>query len=359
LNNLQSGCSVMETILNRRTRAVVMENDKLKVTILPEKGADIYEFIYKPKNIDVLLKTPGGLRGSAAGFQTTGNSQVAWMENYEGGWQEVFPSGGGPCDYKGVEMNFHGEVCTLAWSFEVTVNTPEKVAVTFFVETYRSPFRVEKTLTLIKNETFLKISEKITNLAEEEMDYMWGHHPAFGAPFLDEDVIIDLPQGSWIESQNREDQSTRMPQKSRFKWPIVKGKKHEDIDLSILPSKVNRSADLAFIGGFSEGWYGITNPQLGFGFGMAWPKEIFPHMWFWQELKGSFGWPWYGRNYAMAIEPFTSFDESGLAHCVDNGTARKIGAGESLEVNLAAGCFDSEKGINKIDIDGNVDVKYT
>lgn len=356
---LQSNCSVMETVLNRGMRAVIMENDKLKVTILPDKGADIYEFVYKPKNIDVLFKTPGGLRETVNGFQTTANSQVAWMENYEGGWQEVFPNGGGPCAYKGVEMNFHGEACTLSWSYKVLADTPNEAAVTFFVETYRSPFRLERTLTLRKNEMFLIIDEKITNLAEEEMDYMWGHHPAFGAPFLDEGVIIDLPQGSWIESQNKEDKSTRLPQKSRFKWPIVKGKDHQDIDFATLPPKDNRSADLAFIGGFREGWYGITNPQLGFGFGMAWPKEIFPHMWFWQELKGSFGWPWYGRNYTMAIEPFTSYDESGLAHSVDNGTARKLGAGESLEVKILAGCYESEKGINKIDMNGNVDVKIT
>lgn len=349
----------METVLEREIRAVIMENDKLKITILPDKGADVYEFVYKPKNVDVLFKTPGKLRQTTNGFQTNANSQVAWMDNYEGGWQEIFPSGGGPCEYKGVEMSFHGEACTLAWSYKVVKNMPNEVAVTFFVETYRSPFRLERTLTLRENETFLFIDEKITNLAEEEMDYMWGHHPTVGAPFLDEGVIIDFPQASWIESQNKENESTRLPQKSKFNWPIVKGKDLEDIDFSTLPPKENRSADLAFIGGFSEGWYGITNPKLGFGFGMAWPKEIFPQMWFWQELRGSFGWPWYGRNYAMAIEPFTSFDESGLAHCVGNGTARKLAPGECIEARILAGCYESEKGINKIDMDGNVDVKLT
>ena len=29
-----------------------LENDLLRITVLPDKGADIYEFIYKPKNLD-------------------------------------------------------------------------------------------------------------------------------------------------------------------------------------------------------------------------------------------------------------------------------------------------------------------
>ena len=48
----------------------------------------------KPKATDVLWKSPWGLRSLDKGFATAANSHVAWSENYEGGWQELFPNAG-------------------------------------------------------------------------------------------------------------------------------------------------------------------------------------------------------------------------------------------------------------------------
>lgn len=335
---------------------VTLENDLLRVSVLPDKGADIHEFVYKPKDLDVLWKSPWGIRPPGGGFATATDSRLAWMENYEGGWQEIFPSGGGPCTYMGAEMSFHGEVSTLPWKFEVTDWGGQEASIAFSVNTRRTPFKVRRRMTLRRDDARLYVHEEVTNWAEEEMDYMWGHHPAFGAPFLGEGVIVDVP-ARWIESQDLEDPAARLPAGIRFDWPVTRDKEGAPLDLSVVPPGQSRSADLAFLGGLREGWYGITNPSLGLGFGMVWPEEIFPYLWFWQEFRGSSGWPWYGSNYVMALEPFTSYDASGVAGCVGNGTARKLGPGESIEVDLVAVCFESEAGIERIERDGTVRVR--
>jgi hypothetical protein len=36
----------------------------------------------------------------------------------------------------------------------------------------------------------------MSNRAEEEMHFMWGHHPAYG-PFLDGDCFIQLPEATF------------------------------------------------------------------------------------------------------------------------------------------------------------------
>lgn len=347
---------INEIELQRGIRAITMENEYLFVSVLPDKGADIYQFIYKPKNVDILWKAPWGLKKPGQGIQTAENSQVAWMEHYAGGWQELFPNAGDACTYKGVQLNFHGEISTIAWDYQIVRDTPEEVAVVFTANTYRSPFRVERTMVLRAGQKHLEITEQITNLAEEEMAYMWGHHPAFGAPFLDEGTLIHLPERCWIESQEKETAQARMPPGTRSEWPYMKGRNGETLDLSILPPRNERSADLAFIGGFAEGWYGITNPKLGLGFGMVWPADIFPYMWFWQELRGSFGYPWYGANYVAAIEPFSSYDASGLANCIRKGTARSLKPKEQVRATLLAVCYESEKGITRIDTNGNVHI---
>jgi hypothetical protein len=348
-------CRVGETSVGG-LRAIVLENEILRVMILPDKGADIYEFVYKPKNLDFLWKAPWGIRRTLGGFATASDSQIAWMENYEGGWQEIFPNGGGPSRYKGVEMNFHGEASTLPWDFAVLSDTGREATVVFSVGTYRSPFRVERRMELRDGEPKLRIHEKVTNWSNEEMDYMWGHHPAFGAPFLDEGIVIDVP-AQWIESQSLENEATRLPGKTRFQWPHAEDRKGNRLDLSVVPPREERSADLAFLGGIESGWYAITNPLLKVGFGMVWPEEVFPHLWYWQEFRGSSGWPWYDSAYVMALEPFTSYDETGLANCVENGTARNLGPGESIEVSLIAVGFESERGVEGIDRNGDPKVK--
>lgn len=349
------GCKFTETKVDFCS-AVMLENELIRITVLLDKGADIYEFTYKPAKLDVLWKSPWGLKEPGKGITTAPNSHVAWMDHYEGGWQEIFPSGGGPSMYKGVEMSFHGEASTLPWRFEVLEDSGEEIALRFTVKTFRTPFKLERTLRLKKGDSRLYLHEKLTNLGEEEMDFTWGHHPAIGAPFLAEGMIIDVP-AEWVESQSRANQMTRLPRKTRFSWPDATDQQSQPLDLSVVPPEAQPSADLAFLGGLKEGWYSLTNPGLGIGFGMVWPEEIFPYMWFWQEFHGSTGWPWYKSAYVMALEPFTSFDDSGLAHCVVNGTARKLAPQKSLEVDLIALCFESTRGVSRIDSTGKVTLK--
>ena len=63
------GCRIREFVL-KDFRAVTLQNEKIVVTILVDKGADVYEFLYKPKDIDFLWKSSVGLR-SMKGYQPT------------------------------------------------------------------------------------------------------------------------------------------------------------------------------------------------------------------------------------------------------------------------------------------------
>lgn len=336
--------------------SLTLENDLLRVTVLPDKGADIYELVYKPKNLDLLWKFDRGLKVPGKGIPYSADSHVAFMDYYEGGWQEIFPSGGGPTRYKGVEISFHGELCGLPWQVEILKGNSEEVSVKFTARTTRTPFKMERTLTLKAGDARLYIRERLTNESNEEMDYSWGHHPAFGAPFLAEGMLIDVP-ASWVELQKKPGDTARLPAQMRFDWPNVTDSKGQPLDLSIIPPEADSSADLAFLGGLEEGWYSLTNPELNLGFGLVWPKEVFSYIWLWQEFRGGSGWPWYKSTYVMGFEPFTSYDDAGLASCIEKGTARQIGPHESLEVELVAVCFKSSKGVSRIDPAGNVTFK--
>jgi hypothetical protein len=61
-----------------------------------------------------------------------------------------------------------------------------------------------------------------------------------------------------------------------------------------------------------------------------------PYLWFWQEYGASGFYPWYGRQYNIGLEPFSSFPTNGLKEAVDNGTALTLGARERRRFSLWA-----------------------
>ena len=61
-HNRNYGCRQTEIIL-KGYRALVMENEKLRATILLDKGSDLYELLYKPADIDFMWRSPLELDG--------------------------------------------------------------------------------------------------------------------------------------------------------------------------------------------------------------------------------------------------------------------------------------------------------
>src|SRR5262249_24436676 len=156
--------SISEHIIERGYKAVTLENEMLSVAVLPDKGADIYSLVYKTRNMDVLWKSPWGLKLQGTGVFTAGTTEEAWLEHYGGGWQEIFPNGGDACVYKGCHLNFHGEVSVLPWDYTMEQGDAE-VSVEFSVSTYRSPFQLRRRMTVKAGQPILYISEKLQNCA--------------------------------------------------------------------------------------------------------------------------------------------------------------------------------------------------
>src|SRR5258706_14800819 len=105
-------CAVTLSKLKHGIQAVTLSNPFLEITVLPEKGADIYSLVHRAAGVDLLWKSPQGLRLPGQG-RFSPDSSTAWLEMYEGGWQEILPNGGDACQYKSTELKFHGESHTL------------------------------------------------------------------------------------------------------------------------------------------------------------------------------------------------------------------------------------------------------
>jgi hypothetical protein len=343
------GCRIREYVY-RGLKTVALENEFLRAGILADKGTDLFELLYKPKDVDFLWHSPWGVRNPAAFIPTTHTPASSFLDFYEGGWQDCFPTGGNPCEYRGLPFGAHGETPTIPWDYTVMEDSPERISVRFRVRTYRTPFAIEKDVWMERGKPVLFFSERITNEGRVPMEVMWGQHPAFGAPFVEAGCRIDLPGGR----VHCEDLSPNTRYREGvYDWPLAVSREGGTIDLRIVSGIEADTTDTLRISDLSAGWYALRNEALGVGFGMRWNLEVFPALWFWQVYGGAYGPPWYGRTYTVALEPFSTARPT-VVDAIQDGTARVLRPEERVEAEYAAVAMEGSGEITLISADGRV-----
>lgn len=346
-------CKATEIVLGKSLTALEIENDLLSTTVVVDKGADIYRLVYKPKDIDVLWKSPWGIKEQARGFDSAFDSATAWLEAYAGGWQVIFPNGGDAALYKGVTLGYHGEASMKAWDYEILSESVSALEVKMASRLSRSPYSIERWMRVETGSPVLHIRERISNHAGEEMDCMWSHHPAYGAPFLSEHCVIDIGASGFVADDRYAGSANPLTLSQRYQWPMA-----GETDMSRVPGPDEERDILAYFQDFDAGWYAITNRDMGLGVGLVWDASVFPYAWFWQELNASSGFPFYKCSYVMAIEPAASIPGQGLTTVMEKtGTHLTLGPGESREIEMKAVFFESSAGVQGIDADGAVHLK--
>jgi hypothetical protein len=333
-----------------------LENDVLALTVLVEKGADIFELRHEATGVDVLLKTAWGLRDPRHSSPSP-TPLAQWVTRYPGGWQVLAPNGGSPCTHQGIEHTFHGEAAVVPWSCEITCEGGAMAEARLWVRLLLTPLRLERHMRVERGSGIVTLRERLTNEGTTPVEYMWGHHPALGAPFLGPSCRIDL--GARTLEADAEYQSPFNPlvPGASYAWPHVTGSLGE-VDLGRVAERGVRRTLVGYLSDWDGAWYAVTNPELGVGFGLVWQAEDFPYAWFWNELNATEGFPWFGTGYALAIEPNTSYPAAGIADVARlTGTQRRLQPGESVEVELRAVLYEASGRVRSISEGGNVEFK--
>ncbi|MCP4246184.1 MAG: DUF4432 family protein [bacterium] len=315
--------------------AVTLQNRWVRVTVLPEKGGDIIEWLHKPTDTDVLFLSPNGLRRATHAEPTLGGAPGTFMDRYPGAWQEILPAGGPPASYGGVDFGQHGEVSVLPWRCEPLADDPAEVAVKLTVQTIRTPLRLERTMRLTGNEPTLQIEETLTNLSPQQMPVMWGHHPALGGAFLDDSCRFEIKAARVEVPPEQSFAGQRLAPSTQADWPTVGGIDARPVDLSRMPPKSAGTADYFYLTDLTEGRYRVVNQRLQLAVEIRWDLAVMPHLWFWQVAGGAPDYPWWSQTYSMALEPFTS-KVCNYQQAADAGDALLLGPHESRRFFLHA-----------------------
>jgi Domain of unknown function (DUF4432) len=321
-------------------RALTLQNAQIEVTVLPDKGADIYSLVHRASGVDVLFKSPWGVRAPGLWPRAT-TSMERWIEAYPGGWQLLLPNGGDECTEGGVTWGFHGEAALLPWAVLDSTGSTATLEATLF----SAPLHVRREIAL--DGPVLRIREVVTNGSDEGLEVMWSHHPAFGAPLLEAGSVLSA--GCQTVEADDVGPGTLLKAGARYSWPLVTTPLGELVDLARIPGPDEPRAVLAYLLDFSSGFFAITNPRLNVGVGLCWPLDVFDKAWLWQEVRSTNGWPWFGRAYVVAVEPAAAIPGHGMAGVRARGsTGLRIEGHASNEVTVEAVIFDGRGRVSGI-----------
>ncbi len=282
---------------------LVLENETIRLVALVDKGSDIIELRYKPKDIDILWHSPPGYRRPSENDRLLATPETGFLDCYGGGWQDALPAiGSGPTDLHGAKFGLHGETALLPWNVNVEEDG-ESARALLNVRGVRYPYLLEKQIVLKKGDDKISITEKLTNTSRQTLEFYWIQHPSFGEPFLAPGCVLELPSESKVVNIESTSASGRVAG-GEFDWPVVKSKEGGNLDLSVIPPRDLIAEETTFVR-VKQGWYNLTSPATGLRFRFEWDVSTFPWVWFWQNY-GIPDYPYYGDAWNIAVEPATS-----------------------------------------------------
>jgi galactose mutarotase-like enzyme len=315
-------------------RTVILENDLLRVVIMPDLGAKIWQITYKPRGKDLLWQNP---RLSPRKLPFHAN----YDDQFFGGWDELYPNDERET-INGEAYPDHGEIWTLPWQSSVENTEKGEVTVHLWVETPISCSRIDKWITLREGESKLRFRHTITNNGAVPQPFLWKLHAAVA---VDEHSRIDLPASHvYLERFGR----TRIGKNGvSYTWPFVEdeqGKRHDMREVLPADSGVG---EFQYATDMKAGWCAVTHTQDRIGFGLAYDAEVFPSCWLFATYGG-----WRNLN-TVVLEPCTGYPVS-VNQGLEQGTHRILQSGETIRCEVIATVFEGLDSVESIDTDGNV-----
>ncbi len=310
-------------------KTIIIENDLLKVVVIPEVGGKIENIIYKPQNIDFLWHNTR--------LETRKPPFAANIDDYwSGGIDIVFPTFQ-PCDYKGEQVPFFGELWALPWEYELIQNRKE-VGIHMWRKTVITPFLFESWILLdnsdSKKNNRIKVKYKVTNLINDRSYFIFGTH--FGLTCSDKHRI-DIPAKKLI-FDDFVDGGNLAEKGKDYKYPYLYNSKGEKFDVRFVPPVEKNTYESVYAVDLEEGFFALTDQEKEIGFGYIFPEKSFKGITMWLGYGG-----WRG-HYFVLLEPWINVPTNlELSH--DQGKAIELGPKEFFDIDSEMVIYSSKKEI--------------
>ncbi len=287
-------------------KAIVVENEQLRLSVLPELGAKIYDVLHKETGQNVLWHNPR-VHPHKVPFGSR------FDDVYSGGWDEIFPN-----DAEVVvgsdrfpEM---GEAWSLPWDYEIEERR-NSVTLTTKVQTPISPAELQRKLTLRNGESKFSCDYEFRNLSHNEIKFLWKVHAAFP---INKACRIEIPAKHGIV----EPKFSGSYSPGRYNWPLVRTRSGKKADVSIVDPERN-DCTLHFVTNLREGLTRFVDGERGLASTLRFDRETLDNVWLWLAYGG-----WRG-HFTAVIEPCTSYPMD-LNEAIRKKHFSRLGGGEKM-----------------------------
>jgi hypothetical protein len=316
----------------RGLRTIIVENSLLRLIILPEAGAKIWQITYKPHDADVLWNNP---RIGPARLPMNSRYDDVWS----GGWDELFPNDE-IAAISGDVYPDHGELWSGEWQAEPFQSATE-LGVTLHFTTPISAIAVEKTILLRRDESKVYFSHVFTNTGNSPFPFLWKLHPAMA---VSPQHRIDFPAMKVVLEPAFPGTLDGAPQHNT--WPVVKIGNRE-VDLRRIPCADDRQLYFFYGTDMNAGWCALTNTQTGLACGLKFDPSVFPCAWLFATYGG-----W--RNYNVAVlEPCTGYPLNFEA-MQKAGRHKELAPGASFMAQVLFSVQEGVRSVGAINDDGTL-----
>jgi hypothetical protein len=316
----------------RGLHTVVLENRLVRLVVLPEVGAKIWQITYKPLDTPLLWNNS---RIAPARLPLNSLYDDVWS----GGWDELFPNDE-TATIDGEMYPDHGELWTGEWSAEA-FQTNDEAGVRLRFTTPISAISVVKTIRIRRDSACVHFRHEFHNLGWTRFPFLWKLHPAMA---VTPQHRIDFPPMKIVTEPAFPGTLGGGP--ASFDWPGTKiaGR---DVDLRRVPTESARQLYFFYGTEMMAGWCALTNTANRLACGLVFDRKVFSHCWLFASYGG-----W--RNYNVAvIEPCTGYPlnfESMRAA----GRERTLAPGEQLSTDVLLTVQEGIAAVSHIEPDGTV-----
>lgn len=281
---------ITQTTAYKGLTAVTLENECLKLTVLPELGAKMASLVYKPQNFEVFFQpTDGVFRLSKFG---------ANFADYDtAGADDMFPTiDACRCPGEGCRDGLlpdHGDLWSIPWTVTATQDQ-----VWSQVAGRSLPYEFSRSIRLEKSRVHLEY--QVTNTGDKPLWGLWAFH---GLTACDESTRLILPQVDRVI--NVHPSASLGCVGSEHPFPITADITGQSYHLDrIKPKGANNTEKFYVNGRVQSGQAALTLNNNRLLYQLEFPTTKVPYLGVWINQGGFKG------EYNCALEPATGFYDS-------------------------------------------------
>ena len=294
---------------------VGLENDALRLTILPELGGRLWSIIDLARDEEVLWHHPTLQPHAVA-------PGSGYDDAFAGGWDELFPSDRA-VSLDGIAYPDHGEWWSQPWAWQVTEDA-QALQLTLRGSGFATRHDAVRTITLPRAGSGFTWRTRITNTGSAAIPYLWRHHPALP---LRPGGRLELPPAR-VEAIAEDPGAISAPP---FTWPRARLGDGTVRDLDLLPAADSGEVWMLYATDLPEGFARVTWPDTDDGSAHGISFTFDPHMVSAVTTFATFG----GWRYLQTILPEVGVGyPADLRAAVAAGTSGVLNAGETFDVEV-------------------------